>query len=111
MKIRTAPGSVRTGVRLAGVAIALGLGLAASSEFEYRGTDDRAFLGVDFRVADDGTGFSQDDVQPPAPGRGRGLRNIAARAAELGGQARTVSTPGVGTTIEWTVPVDDEIED
>ena len=47
-------------------------------------------------VSDDGVGFS-------APvGAGRGLRNLASRAAELGGDCRVDSTPGRGTLVRWT---------
>ena len=50
-------------------------------------------------VEDNGVGMA-DETRP-----GNGLRNAAARAAELGGTYR--ATPGSrgGTTLEWTVPL------
>ncbi|HXT89651.1 MAG TPA: histidine kinase, partial [Trebonia sp.] len=53
-------------------------------------------------VADDGTGI-------PAEGRRSGLRNLADRAAKLGGELRLgPAEPGAlrpGTRLEWRVPV------
>ena len=45
-------------------------------------------------VVDDGTGFERRN------GAGQGLRNMAARAAAIGGGFRLVSTPGRGTALE-----------
>jgi PAS domain S-box-containing protein len=50
-------------------------------------------------VTDDGVGF--DAAQPSA---GHGLRNLAARADELGGRCRVTSEAGTGTTVTWEVP-------
>jgi signal transduction histidine kinase len=53
-------------------------------------------------VADDGTGI-------PAEGRRSGLRNLADRAAQLGGELRLgpadSAAPRPGTRLEWRVPV------
>jgi signal transduction histidine kinase len=53
-------------------------------------------------VTDDGTGI-------PAGGRRSGLRNLADRAARLGGELRLgqaePATPRPGTRLEWRVPV------
>jgi len=51
------------------------------------------------RVTDDGVGPPDDD----AP-RGNGLRNMAARAARLGGTLELRSNHPSGTIIEWRVP-------
>ena len=53
-------------------------------------------------VTDDGTGI-------PAGGRRSGLRNLADRAAKLGGELRLdpadPAAPRPGTRLEWRVPV------
>jgi signal transduction histidine kinase len=56
-----------------------------------------------FSVRDDGPGFTP---QPSAasPG-GRGLRNVTARIAAVGGTISIQSAPGAGTTVEGAVPV------
>ncbi|GLW67297.1 sensor histidine kinase [Actinomadura rubrobrunea] len=61
---------------------------------------------VRLTVADDGVGFSIQDVF--APGRrpdSYGLRGMAERAELLGGRVSVTSRPGVGTTVEAVVPV------
>jgi signal transduction histidine kinase len=52
-------------------------------------------------ISDDGAGFN-----PDAPGSqtGAGLKNMANRAATLGGSMRIHSAPGAGTTIHLVVP-------
>jgi signal transduction histidine kinase len=50
-------------------------------------------------VLDDGVG------PPEAPGRRSGLRNMAARAAELGGGLEFVPAPGGGSRLRWEVPL------
>ena len=52
------------------------------------------------RVRDDGVG-------PPAAGtpRGRGLANMASRAARLGGGMTLQPAAGGGTMLEWRVPL------
>lgn len=51
------------------------------------------------RVHDDGVGIP-DDVTP-----GRGLANLGARAARLGGSFSVASTSDGGTLLEWSVPI------
>jgi len=46
-------------------------------------------------VVDDGHGFDVEHVN----GHGRGLKNLASRAAELGGRSETQSNPGMGTRV------------
>ncbi|HXA29449.1 MAG TPA: GAF domain-containing sensor histidine kinase [Candidatus Angelobacter sp.] len=50
------------------------------------------------RVVDNGRGIGGD------PTSGNGLRNIAARASELGGSASVAPAEGGGTRVEWRVP-------
>ena len=51
-------------------------------------------------VADDGAG-------PPAgPTAGNGLRNLADRAAQLGGSTSLVAREPAGAVLEWRVPID-----
>jgi signal transduction histidine kinase len=52
-------------------------------------------------VKDDGSGF-QPDRQP----HGMGMSNSAVRAAEVGGTFEVASVPGGGTTVRFSVPVD-----
>ena len=61
----------------------------------------RVRVGVDedrvtLSVRDDGVGFA------PTTGVGRGLRNLASRARELGGECVVDSAPGRGTLVTWT---------
>lgn len=58
--------------------------------------DDRLALSV----VDDGIGFD-----PTAAGEGRGLANIRARAADLGGEAHVESAPGRGTRVVLVLPI------
>jgi PAS domain S-box-containing protein len=51
-------------------------------------------------VADDGVGFDEERTPP-----GNGLRNLAARAHELGGRCGVSSGLGTGTTVTWEVPL------
>jgi signal transduction histidine kinase len=58
-----------------------------------------------FTVRDKGPGFtSQTNGAGSGPG-GRGLRNVTARITAVGGNILIRSVPGVGTTIEGSVPV------
>jgi signal transduction histidine kinase len=53
-----------------------------------------------FAVVDDGPGWT------PTPGNpGRGMRNVAARVATVGGRVDVRSAPGRGTTVEGWVPL------
>ena len=52
-------------------------------------------------VSDDGVGFEQQT----RAGRGHGLRNIAARAAELMARSEIISTPGMGTRLRVEIPL------
>ena len=51
-------------------------------------------------VADDGCGFDMTRVN----GHGRGLKNLAARASELGGRSAIQSAPGSGTRVTVEFP-------
>ncbi|MEU6665924.1 GAF domain-containing sensor histidine kinase [Streptomyces sp. NPDC046727] len=53
---------------------------------------------VSLKVSDDGVGLAPD-------GRRSGLRNMAERAAKLGGRLEVTSPDGGGTTLEWRVPL------
>ena len=53
-----------------------------------------------FTVADDGPGFAG-----PADGTGRGMANMAARMAGVGGSVVVESAPGRGTTVAGRVPL------
>ncbi|MFW3172966.1 sensor histidine kinase [Geodermatophilus sp. CPCC 206100] len=53
-----------------------------------------------FAVRDDGPGW---DPSAGAPSQGRGMRNLAARVAAVGGQVDVRSAPGAGTTVEGSV--------
>jgi signal transduction histidine kinase len=57
---------------------------------------------VRLEIDDDGHGF---DVAAGS-GAGRGLGNLRARAARLGGRAEIVSVPGEGTTVRVAIPVE-----
>jgi signal transduction histidine kinase len=60
--------------------------------------DSVAVLEID----DDGGGFDMDASQ----GKGQGLRNLADRAAALGGELSIESSPEVGTKIRVAIPLD-----
>jgi hypothetical protein len=53
-----------------------------------------------FAVRDDGPGW---DPSAGVPSQGRGMRNLAARVAAVGGQVDVRSAPGAGTTVEGSV--------
>jgi signal transduction histidine kinase len=52
-------------------------------------------------VADDGAGFD-----PATRERDSGIANMRYRAETLGGSCVVTSSPGQGTTVRWTAPVD-----
>src|SRR6266542_4433101 len=53
-----------------------------------------------FSIEDDGVGFD-----PSAKGYGTGIQGMSDRLAALGGELRVTSTPGTGTLVEGSVPV------
>jgi signal transduction histidine kinase len=59
---------------------------------------------VTLQVTDDGVGVAAD-----AQGRGNGLANLERRAAGLGGTFTIDATPGGGTTLTWTSPLDADV--
>lgn len=60
--------------------------------------------GIALHIADDGRGFDADLVQLD-PRRGIGLRNMRERLASIGGRFDVRATPGVGTTLDASVPM------
>jgi signal transduction histidine kinase len=56
---------------------------------------------VTLEVQDDGSGFDPS----AAPGTGRGVRGMSARAQELGGRWTLGSSPGRGTRVSITLPM------
>ena len=58
---------------------------------------------VTLRIADDGRGF---DPQAPRPGTHLGLWSIPERVEQLGGRFEVESTPGRGTKLTVTIPVE-----
>jgi signal transduction histidine kinase len=68
------------------------------------GTKARVSIGVDkeelvFEVADDGCGFTADELSTG------GLRRIGDRVAALGGRLQVESLPGRGTSISGSLPL------
>jgi ligand-binding sensor domain-containing protein/signal transduction histidine kinase len=59
------------------------------------------------KISDDGRGFTLAPVEPSSTNgsEGRGLNNMRGRAAQLGGSLLIHSSPGLGTTLELTVPL------
>ena len=57
---------------------------------------------VRLEVRDDGIGFERQTLT----GSGLGLRNIAARAGELGARSEIISAPGKGTCVQVELPSD-----
>jgi signal transduction histidine kinase len=49
---------------------------------------------------------SDDGIGPPGADatRGNGLGNLAARAAQAGGEFKLLARDGGGTTVDWRVP-------
>ena len=58
------------------------------------------------RVEDNGNGFDPEAVGKISPSWGVGLRSMRERTEMLGGSLRVDSRPGVGTSIELSVPLD-----
>jgi signal transduction histidine kinase len=72
---------------------------AATCRVSLYAEEDGAVL---LEVDDDGRGFDPG----AAEGAGRGLGNLRARAARLGGRAEIVSVPGEGTMVRVAIPVE-----
>jgi two-component system, NarL family, sensor histidine kinase DevS len=60
---------------------------------------------VRLEIDDDGRGFDPEVV---AKGTGRGLGNLRARTARLGGRAEIVAVPREGTTVRVAIPVGEQ---
>ncbi|MBV9142443.1 MAG: histidine kinase [Pseudonocardiales bacterium] len=58
-----------------------------------------------FTIRDDGPGFISDGAGTGHGAGGRGLRNVAARIAAVGGTISIQSVPGVGTTLDGALPL------
>ncbi|MFF4330283.1 sensor histidine kinase [Streptomyces sp. NPDC001591] len=68
-----------------------------------------SFLGdqVVLDIADDGTGFTATAPTTPAPAdRGHGLPAMRARVRQLGGTLTIESTPGEGTVLSASIPLE-----
>ncbi len=65
---------------------------------------DRVGSHLQLTVSDNGSGYDAD-----AESAGMGLRNIRARAEEIGGEAHVGTRPGEGTTILVTLPFADGV--
>ena len=59
---------------------------------------------LELEVSDDGRGFDRDRV----PERSVGIRSMEERVADIGGSMIIESTPGEGTTLRATFPLDTE---
>ena len=62
--------------------------------------------GVSLRVSDDGEGFDPAVLTDPEPGH-LGLATMMERAEVAGGWCRVSSAPGVGTTVEFWLPLEE----
>jgi signal transduction histidine kinase/ligand-binding sensor domain-containing protein len=78
---------------------------SGASEIELRMAVNEGVFTLE--VKDNGHGFAAD----AKPETGNGLRNMAERTREIGGQFEARSTPGQGTTICLRLPVAHEISD
>ncbi|MFJ8012576.1 sensor histidine kinase [Streptomyces sp. NPDC096339] len=67
-----------------------------------------SFLGdqVVLDIADDGHGFAEPQPSAATPGRGHGLPAMRARVRQLGGTLTIESTPGEGTVLSASVPLE-----
>ena len=61
---------------------------------------------VTLDVVDDGRGFDPE-LATAAPGRGFGLPSVRSRARELGGTVTLETSPGTGTALAVTLPVEE----
>jgi two-component system sensor histidine kinase DegS len=62
--------------------------------------------GLELEIEDDGIGFDSTLPVPPDGRQHMGLFGIRERAAALGGEARVESTPGEGTRVSVTIPLE-----
>ena len=62
---------------------------------------------VSVTVSDDGRGFDPDAAVPAGPDGGHGLAIIRRRIALLGGTLSIDSSPGAGTSLTATIPMED----
>jgi signal transduction histidine kinase len=61
---------------------------------------------VRLTVADDGIGFTPEEISPNGEGaRGFGLSSVTERLHHLDGDLKVESTPGQGTRVTVTVPL------
>jgi signal transduction histidine kinase len=66
---------------------------------------------TDFRIniADNGRGFDlgaiESQSQSPMIPNGDGLTNMQRRLADIGGQYRIESSPGIGTSVMFIIPL------
>lgn len=61
---------------------------------------------LNFEVRDDGRGFDPQEIET----RGNGLKNLKLRAERLKGTCRVDSTPGEGTCISFTSPLNADLK-
>jgi len=61
-------------------------------------------------VDDNGRGFSTDTLDARAEDGHVGLRSLAGLVADLGGSLEVRSTPGTGTRVQMSVPIDDRMQ-
>lgn len=84
---------------------------ALSNTFKHANATDvtvrlaSVFHGIRLMVADNGSGFESD---PPTAGEAsrHGLRTLSEAVQEAGGTVDITSTPGTGTAITITIPLD-----
>ena len=78
---------------------------SGAKELSMRLTANDGLLTIE--IFDDGCGFEGDSTRES----GNGLRNMAARMAEAGGQFSLRTAPGQGTTICLTLPLQDDLRE
>ena len=61
-------------------------------------------------VDDNGRGFSTDTLDSRTADGHVGLRSLAGLAADLRGSLQVRSSPGTGTRVQVTIPIDDRME-
>jgi signal transduction histidine kinase len=94
------------------------IGQEAISNIARHANASNAFLVVDFQgdrvtleVEDDGEGFDVAHSEARSEDHGWGLLGIRERAGLFGGSLEITSTPGAGTRVEVSIPVQKETED